>query len=280
MLARLGDKPPRPESDGRTASSENLALDVFRCGSIGNDGYRRVFKAQGGRGYHCGWPCPHHGASHTFDFGEPYKAYKDQSFLDGKWYAVQHFSRAGGYWVRENALKAAGVDYKKDFEDWGKAREALLKVAAPEKELWTWGVTINRSGDGETVVKDQVLSRGGQLTDETGQLVVLNKDPYREYAIAGLTFLKEIYGDPMYAKTLSNLKEVEARGGRIIAITDAPTPDLEEIAWEVVTIPRANHMLAPILLSIPLQLLAYYVAVYRGTDVDQPRNLAKSVTVE
>ena len=86
--------------------------------------------------------------------------------------------------------------------------------------------------------------------------------------------------DPMYPKTLSNLKEVEARGGRIIAITDDPTPDLEEIAWEVVKIPRANSLLAPILLSIPLQLLAYYVAIYRGTDVDQPRNLAKSVTVE
>ena len=86
--------------------------------------------------------------------------------------------------------------------------------------------------------------------------------------------------DPMYPKTLSNLKEVEARGGRIIAITDAPTPELEEIAWEVVTIPEANHLLAPILLSIPLQLLAYFVAIYRGTDVDQPRNLAKSVTVE
>ena len=85
---------------------------------------------------------------------------------------------------------------------------------------------------------------------------------------------------PTYPKTLSNLKEVEARGGRIIAITDAPTPELEEIAWEVVTIPEVNHLLAPILLSIPLQLLAYYVAIYRGTDVDQPRNLAKSVTVE
>ena len=86
--------------------------------------------------------------------------------------------------------------------------------------------------------------------------------------------------DPMYPKTLSNLKEVEARGGRIIALTDDPTPELEEIAWEVVTIPRANHMLAPVLLSIPLQLLAYFIAIYRGTDVDQPRNLAKSVTVE
>jgi glucosamine--fructose-6-phosphate aminotransferase (isomerizing) len=86
--------------------------------------------------------------------------------------------------------------------------------------------------------------------------------------------------DPMYPKTLSNLKEVEARGGRIIALTDDPSPDLEEIAWEIVTIPRANHLLAPVLLSIPLQLLAYFIAVYRGTDVDQPRNLAKSVTVE
>jgi multiple sugar transport system substrate-binding protein len=136
------------------------------------------------------------------DFGEPYKAYTDQSFIDGKWYAVQHFSRAGGYWVRENALKAAGVDYKKDFEDWDKAREALLKASAPEKESWGWGVTANRSGDGETVVKDQVLSRGGQLCDETGQLVVLNKAPYNEYAIAGLTFLKENYSDPKYARML------------------------------------------------------------------------------
>lgn len=86
--------------------------------------------------------------------------------------------------------------------------------------------------------------------------------------------------DPVYAKTLSNMKEVEARGGRIIAITDAPSPELEEIAWEVIEVPSTNHLLMPILITIPQQLLAYYIAVYRGTDVDQPRNLAKSVTVE
>ena len=86
--------------------------------------------------------------------------------------------------------------------------------------------------------------------------------------------------DPVYEKTLSNMKEVEARGGRIIALTDAPSPELEEIAWETIQVPTTNHLLMPILLSIPLQLLAYHVAVYRGTDVDQPRNLAKSVTVE
>ena len=86
--------------------------------------------------------------------------------------------------------------------------------------------------------------------------------------------------DPVYEKTLSNMKEVEARGGRIIALTDAPSPELKEIAWEIIQVPKTNHLLMPILLSIPLQLLAYHVAIYRGTDVDQPRNLAKSVTVE
>jgi len=86
--------------------------------------------------------------------------------------------------------------------------------------------------------------------------------------------------DAVYPKTLSNMKEVEARGGRIIALTDAPSPELEEIAWEIIQVPTTNPLLMPILLTIPLQLLAYHIAVYRGTDVDQPRNLAKSVTVE
>jgi glucosamine--fructose-6-phosphate aminotransferase (isomerizing) len=86
--------------------------------------------------------------------------------------------------------------------------------------------------------------------------------------------------DAVFQKTLSNLKEVESRGGRIIVVTDAPSADLEDVAWEVLTVPRTNELLSPILLTIPLQLLAYHVAIYRGTDVDQPRNLAKSVTVE
>ena len=86
--------------------------------------------------------------------------------------------------------------------------------------------------------------------------------------------------DSVYDKTLSNLKEVEARGGRIIALTDAPPPALADLAGDVVRIPTTNPLLMPILLTIPLQLLAYHVAVHRGTDVDQPRNLAKSVTVE
>jgi glucosamine--fructose-6-phosphate aminotransferase (isomerizing) len=86
--------------------------------------------------------------------------------------------------------------------------------------------------------------------------------------------------DAVFEKTLSNLREVESRNGRIIAVTDQPSDELKAIAEEVIAIPRVFRMLTPVLMTIPLQLLAYHIAVYRGTDVDQPRNLAKSVTVE
>jgi glucosamine--fructose-6-phosphate aminotransferase (isomerizing) len=89
-----------------------------------------------------------------------------------------------------------------------------------------------------------------------------------------------IPNDSVFDKTLSNLKEVESRNGRIIAITDKRTAELEEVAWEIIDVPATNRFLMPVLTTVPLQLLAYHIAVYRGTDVDQPRNLAKSVTVE
>lgn len=83
-----------------------------------------------------------------------------------------------------------------------------------------------------------------------------------------------------YDKAMSNLMEVESRGGRIIAITDHETPELRDLAWETIAVGAVPPLLLPIVLTVPLQLLAYHTAVYRGTDVDQPRNLAKSVTVE
>jgi glucosamine--fructose-6-phosphate aminotransferase (isomerizing) len=86
--------------------------------------------------------------------------------------------------------------------------------------------------------------------------------------------------DRYFEKTLSNLKEVESRGGKVIILTDEKTIPAEISAFGVLTVPKASHFLTPIVLSIPLQMLAYYIAVLRGTDVDQPRNLAKSVTVE
>ena len=81
-------------------------------------------------------------------------------------------------------------------------------------------------------------------------------------------------------KVLSNMQEVRARGGKLIAITEADNTAARSLADESILVPPAPNLVAPVLLTVPLQLLAYHVAVLRGTDVDQPRNLAKSVTVE
>lgn len=86
--------------------------------------------------------------------------------------------------------------------------------------------------------------------------------------------------DALYGKMVSNIKEVHARGAYIIAIVKEGTEGIEEIADEVIYIPRASRYLTPSLTVVPLQLLAYHTTIERGCDVDKPRNLAKSVTVE
>ena len=86
---------------------------------------------------------------------------------------------------------------------------------------------------------------------------------------------------PLFDKTASNLQEAAARGGPVIVLSDAEgAARLRGIATETVVLPTVDPFVAPILYAIPVQLLAYHVAVLKGTDVDQPRNLAKSVTVE
>jgi glucosamine--fructose-6-phosphate aminotransferase (isomerizing) len=83
-----------------------------------------------------------------------------------------------------------------------------------------------------------------------------------------------------YEKVVSNMEEVIARSGRVIAVCSSGDAEIKAKAEVALEIPADGDDLTPILLSIPLQLLAYHVAVLKGTDVDQPRNLAKSVTVE
>ena len=86
---------------------------------------------------------------------------------------------------------------------------------------------------------------------------------------------------PLFEKTASNLQEAAARGGQVIVFSDAAgAAKLQGIATETVVLPAVDPFVAPILYAIPVQVLAYHVAVLKGTDVDQPRNLAKSVTVE
>lgn len=113
----------------------------------------------------------------------------------------------------------------------------------------------------------------GQAAGELkhGPLALIDKD-FPTFGIA----LK----DSVYEKTISNLEEIKARGGPILAIATEGDQDILKITKDVVYIPKTLEMLSPILSVIPLQLFAYYCAALGGRDVDKPRNLAKSVTVE
>jgi len=85
---------------------------------------------------------------------------------------------------------------------------------------------------------------------------------------------------PTYEKIMSNVQEVRARGARIVAVATAGDREIHRYAECVLYVPRTSEVLSAIPATVPLQLLAYHIAKLRGCDVDQPRNLAKSVTVE
>ena len=86
---------------------------------------------------------------------------------------------------------------------------------------------------------------------------------------------------PLFDKTAANVQEVIARGGKVILISDAKgIARVGDQAAHVVELPEVDPFVAPLLYTLPVQLLAYHTAVLKGTDVDQPRNLAKAVTVE
>ena len=83
-----------------------------------------------------------------------------------------------------------------------------------------------------------------------------------------------------YDKIVSNVQEIKARKGKVIAVVNKGDTQVASVADYVIEFPETSECFSPIIASVPLQLLAYYIAVYRGANVDQPRNLAKSVTVE
>ena len=86
---------------------------------------------------------------------------------------------------------------------------------------------------------------------------------------------------PLFEKTVSNMQEVKARGGQVILISDYDgVAEAGDGCVATITMPKVHPLIAPLVYAVPVQLLAYHVAVAKGTDVDQPRNLAKSVTVE
>ena len=134
-------------------------------------------------------------------------------------------------------------------------------------------------------------SRSGQAIPK--QYVELAGRPLIGHTLAALRAVDEIEqtlvviapDDELFEKTASNVQEVAARGGRVIMITNAPqkAPTLSGDAAKVLKVikaPDCDPFIAALVYSVPIQLLAYHTAVHKGTDVDQPRNLAKSVTVE
>jgi len=86
--------------------------------------------------------------------------------------------------------------------------------------------------------------------------------------------------DTYYEKIVSNIQEIKARKGQVIAVVSQNDAIIPDMANDVMVVPEADELIAPLLSVIPLQLLSYYVGVAKGLDVDKPRNLAKSVTVE
>jgi glucosamine--fructose-6-phosphate aminotransferase (isomerizing) len=86
--------------------------------------------------------------------------------------------------------------------------------------------------------------------------------------------------DSYHEKIISNIQEIKARKGKVIAIITEGDDVITKMADDVIVVPQADELVAPMLSVIPLQLLAYYIGVVKGLDVDKPRNLAKSVTVE
>ena len=118
-------------------------------------------------------------------------------------------------------------------------------------------------------ITGRVSNGPNALIDEQLPVVVINTRETGNHA-----------SELRYEKTHSNIVEVKSRDGIVLSILTEGDSMTSKVSDHVITIPEASDLLAPILAIIPLQLLAYHIAVRRGCDVDQPRNLAKSVTVE
>ncbi len=131
-------------------------------------------------------------------WGNAYPYCQKMYNVDGKWWETPFFGRVGQYWVREDLFKAVGLDVEKDTATYDKLRDAAMKVSDPAKEMWGWGMTINRCGDGHSLVLNSIVMGGGSICDETGEYVILNSPE----TVAAIKWLTEIYMDQKWAKML------------------------------------------------------------------------------
>ncbi len=182
-------------------------------------------------------------------------------------------------------------------EDESRLANALLEVPARAAEVLNHDERIREIGDAIQRVRDVLyIGRGTSYAIALEGALKLKEISYihaEAYAAGelkhgpialiddGVPVIVIAPSDALFEKTASNIEEVSARGGRVILISDEKgVARLAGRSSESITMPAVDALVAPILYALPVQLLAYHVAVFKGTDVDQPRNLAKSVTVE
>ena len=130
--------------------------------------------------------------------GDPIPGARFDSIVDEQWYAVPFFTRAGGLYVRQDLFAEQGLDILADTDTYDKLRDAALAISAPDQNMWGWGMTVNRSGDGNSLVQNVLFRFGSHLQDESGEKVTFNSPE----TIAGLDWLKEIYTAEQYAPML------------------------------------------------------------------------------
>ena len=132
------------------------------------------------------------------EYGEPIPGMRFDSVVDGEFWAVPFFTRSNGLWAREDIFAENDIDLIEGTKTFDKLRDSALVVSKPEENLWGWGMTVNRSGDGNSLVQRVLFSFGAHVQDETSQVITFNS----EETIAALTWLKETYTDEKWAPML------------------------------------------------------------------------------
>jgi multiple sugar transport system substrate-binding protein len=137
-------------------------------------------------------------AEATEAYGDPIPGAVFSSTVDDVWYAVPFFTRAGGYYVRQDVFEENGIDIIAGTEYYETMRETALAISKPDENMWGWGVTVNRSGDGNAVVQNVLFRHGSQLQDESGDIVTFNSPE----TVEGLKWLAATYTEDQWAPML------------------------------------------------------------------------------
>ncbi|MBQ8941299.1 MAG: glutamine--fructose-6-phosphate transaminase (isomerizing) [Firmicutes bacterium] len=198
------------------------------------------------------------------------------------------------YLITLHIAQELGTLPEKDFLE---IKDAMLKLPSQINDILTKAVPAIRSFVDKYISSKNVFYIGRGLDYVVGmegslklkEIAYLHSEPYaagelKHGPIALIESATLVVGvatqEALFDKTKSNMKEVKARGAKVLAIAMQGNKSIEEVADDVIYIPRTHWMLTSVLANIPQQLFAYYMALGLGEDIDKPRNLAKSVTVE